>query len=116
MSMLCDLRRRARPTSGLGGKSMERSTKAPGSDLPPAMRGSAPADLHAYRGGRRLSHDTAAASSAIGNFTASLRNLDEQRLARALGWFSVALGVAEVVAPKQLGRAIGIHGKSNLLR
>lgn len=94
---------------------MEGNRQDSGGNLPPEMRGSAPADLHAYRRGRRMSRDTAP-SSSLDNLTASLRNIDEQRLARALGWFSVALGVAEVVAPKQLGRAIGISGKSSLLR
>jgi hypothetical protein len=30
-------------------------------------------------------------------------------LARGLGWFSIALGVAEVLAPKRLGRMAGLH-------
>jgi uncharacterized membrane protein len=37
-------------------------------------------------------------------------------LAVALGWFSVALGVAEVVAPRRLGRAIGVRSSPSLLR
>ncbi|HEX6010571.1 MAG TPA: hypothetical protein VFY87_01955 [Geminicoccaceae bacterium] len=31
-------------------------------------------------------------------------------LARGLGWFSVALGVAEVAAPGRLARALGMEG------
>jgi uncharacterized membrane protein len=34
------------------------------------------------------------------------------RLARALGWFSVGWGLAELVAPGRLGRLIGIGGRS----
>lgn len=38
------------------------------------------------------------------------------RLARALGWFSVGLGVAELVAPGRIARAIGLEGKEGLIR
>jgi hypothetical protein len=38
------------------------------------------------------------------------------RLARALGWFSVGLGMAEVVAPRRLGKLIGAPGHEWLLR
>src|SRR5581483_3751869 len=86
---------------------MDSSTQQSIHDLSPDRRGSAPADLHVYRDGRRMSRDDHSAPGSL---------LDEQRLARALGWFSVALGLAEVVAPKQLGRAIGINGKSSMLR
>jgi hypothetical protein len=38
------------------------------------------------------------------------------RLARALGWFSVGLGIAELAAPGQLARLLGLSGKEGLLR
>lgn len=38
------------------------------------------------------------------------------RLARALGWFSVGLGVAELVAPGRIARTIGLDGKKGLIR
>jgi len=41
------------------------------------------------------------------------------RMARALGWFSIGLGVAEVVAPRGMARLIGLadtHGRRRLLR
>src|SRR3954467_9477909 len=38
------------------------------------------------------------------------------RVARGLGWFSLALGVAEIIAPGKLGRALGLEGKETLLR
>lgn len=38
------------------------------------------------------------------------------QLARALGWFSIALGVAEIVAPRQVARAAGLEGKERLVR
>ena len=39
------------------------------------------------------------------------RTLDPERLARGLGWFSVGLGMAEVIAPNSLSRLIGVHGE-----
>lgn len=38
------------------------------------------------------------------------------RLARGLGWFSLGLGLLELVAPGRLGRTLGLEGKENLLR
>jgi hypothetical protein len=37
-------------------------------------------------------------------------------LARALGWFSIGLGVAELLAPRQFTRALGMSGKEMLVR
>jgi hypothetical protein len=39
-----------------------------------------------------------------------------RRMARALGWLSVGLGLAEVAAPKQVGRLIGVKGREGVLR
>lgn len=44
----------------------------------------------------------------------SLTNAD--RLARALGWFSFGLGVAELLAPGRISKALGLEGKENLIR
>ncbi|GGE52420.1 hypothetical protein GCM10007276_31780 [Agaricicola taiwanensis] len=38
------------------------------------------------------------------------------RLARGLGWFSIALGVAELVAPHRLADMLGMQGKESLIR
>lgn len=38
------------------------------------------------------------------------------QLARALGWFSIALGVAELVAPGRIARALGIPREKGLIR
>ena len=38
------------------------------------------------------------------------------RLARALGWFSIGLGVTELVAPGRLARALGMEDKKGLIR
>ena len=38
------------------------------------------------------------------------------RLARALGWFSIGLGLTELVAPGKLARTLGLDGKEGLIR
>jgi hypothetical protein len=38
------------------------------------------------------------------------------RLARALGWFSVGLGIAELVAPGRIARSLGLEDKEGLIR
>ncbi|HEY1961981.1 MAG TPA: hypothetical protein VGG69_06160, partial [Rhizomicrobium sp.] len=38
------------------------------------------------------------------------------RLGRALGWLSFGLGLAELVAPRQITRALGMEGKEGLVR
>jgi hypothetical protein len=38
------------------------------------------------------------------------------RLAKALGWFSLGLGVAELIAPGSITRALGMQGKEGLVR
>ncbi|WP_257557521.1 hypothetical protein [Sphingobium sp. CFD-2] len=38
------------------------------------------------------------------------------RLARALGWFSIGLGITELVAPGRIARALGLDDKEGLIR
>jgi hypothetical protein len=38
------------------------------------------------------------------------------RLARALGWFSIGLGLAELIAPRSITTALGMEGKEGLVR
>ena len=38
------------------------------------------------------------------------------RMARCLGWFSIALGAVELVAPRAVTRFLGMEGRDNLLR
>jgi hypothetical protein len=38
------------------------------------------------------------------------------RVARNLGWFSIGLGLAELIAPGKMAKALGLEGKENLLR
>ena len=37
-------------------------------------------------------------------------------LAQGLGWFSIGLGVAELVAPEQLARFLGMEEHTQLIR
>ncbi len=37
-------------------------------------------------------------------------------LARGLGWFSIGLGLAEVIAPRALARALGMEGTETVIR
>ena len=39
-----------------------------------------------------------------------------QAVARGLGWFSIALGLAEVAAPRSMTRALGMEGQETLVR
>jgi hypothetical protein len=38
------------------------------------------------------------------------------RMARALGWFSLGLGMAQILAPRRMSRALGLPGQANLMR
>jgi uncharacterized membrane protein len=40
-----------------------------------------------------------------------LRDVNEKRLARGLGWFSIGLGLAEVLAPRGIARIAGVRDK-----
>src|SRR3954471_6215350 len=39
-----------------------------------------------------------------------------QAVARALGWFSIGLGLAELLAPRMVARASGMEGRESLLQ
>jgi hypothetical protein len=38
------------------------------------------------------------------------------RLAKALGWYSIGLGIAELIAAERITRALGMEGKEGLVR
>jgi len=42
--------------------------------------------------------------------------MNVQKPVQALGWFSIALGVAEIVAPKRIGSYLGMPHRANVLR
>ncbi|TIL97185.1 MAG: hypothetical protein E5Y67_36295, partial [Mesorhizobium sp.] len=37
-------------------------------------------------------------------------------VARKLGWFSIALGIAELIASERIARAFGLPGKGGVIR
>src|SRR5262245_27785497 len=46
-----------------------------------------------------------------------MKKPNEEKIARGLGWFSIGLGVAEILAPRSLAKLIGLRGNpSGLLR
>ncbi len=50
----------------------------------------------------------------LGSGPSSLGSAD--RLARALGWFGIGLGVVEMLAPRMVTRALGMRGREGLVR
>ena len=44
------------------------------------------------------------------------QDANTEQLARFLGWFSIGLGVAEIVAPRQLAQMIGVENKPGVFR
>lgn len=44
------------------------------------------------------------------------RSRDADRIARALGWFSIGLGLAQLLAPRGISRAVGIDQRPVLMR
>jgi uncharacterized membrane protein len=45
-----------------------------------------------------------------------LKYVDEEQLARGLGWFSIGLGLAELLAPRGIGKISGVKGNTALIR
>ncbi|MCA1618741.1 MAG: SRPBCC family protein [Acidobacteria bacterium] len=45
-----------------------------------------------------------------------LKYVDEEQLARGLGWFSIGLGLAELLAPRGVARVAGLRGGTGLIR
>ena len=43
------------------------------------------------------------------------KDVTATKIATGLGWFSIGLGLAELLAPKQLGEAIGVGNRNRLL-
>jgi uncharacterized membrane protein len=51
-----------------------------------------------------------------GGLGGMLKNLSAEQLARGLGWFSIGLGLAEFLAPRQIARISGVKGNTSLIR
>jgi len=65
------------------------------------------------RSSERSGHDLPRISS---NGSQSSRAERDERLAHALGWFSIGLGLAEIAAPRGLAKLIGVTDNRTLLR
>ena len=50
------------------------------------------------------------------NNSAALSAQSAQTLAQGLGWFSIGLGLAELLAPRSLTRALGMQGHETLVQ
>src|SRR4051794_28108999 len=53
---------------------------------------------------------------AGGRQDALKKYVDEERLARGLGWFSIGLGLAELLAPRGVAKVAGMRGNTGLIR
>ncbi len=81
---------------------IEQARKGGGSDVEQRMRmeGGAQARRHLDRNQWRQGR---------------LNNVASERLARGLGWFSLGIGLAQVVAPRAITRLVGVRGDHNVL-
>jgi hypothetical protein len=48
--------------------------------------------------------------------SAALSQQSAQSLAQGLGWFSIALGLTEMLAPRSLTRSLGMEGHETLVQ
>ena len=46
----------------------------------------------------------------------ALKYVDEEQLARGLGWFSIGLGLAELLAPRGVAKVAGVKGNTGLIQ
>lgn len=58
----------------------------------------------------------ASADQAVPSAVTARQTRSAHAFARGLGWFSIGLGLAELVAPKAVARAIGMDGREDLIR
>ncbi|HYY56917.1 MAG TPA: SRPBCC family protein [Pyrinomonadaceae bacterium] len=45
-----------------------------------------------------------------------LKNINAEKLARGLGWFSIGLGLAELLAPRGIAKISGVRGNTGFIR
>jgi uncharacterized membrane protein len=46
----------------------------------------------------------------------TMKYVNEEKLARGLGWFSIGLGLAELLAPRGIAKVAGVRGNTGLIR
>jgi hypothetical protein len=65
---------------------------------------------------RRRPARSAPTAAASADYHPSRAGQRAHRAARGLGWFSIALGLAELLAPHAVARAVGLQGREGLVR
>jgi uncharacterized membrane protein len=58
----------------------------------------------------RMAQGARLGTEIYGRQRSAVKGFNEEQLARGLGWFSICLGLAEVAAPRELARLIGVRG------
>src|SRR5215213_9737325 len=87
----------------------ERKRQAGGARQP-ARRSGAQLQKQASRSASSESGESAAKQQS------GLMNLSTEQLAKGLGWFSLGLGLAEVLAPRAIAKIAGVKGNTALIR
>ena len=65
---------------------------------------------------RQISRDTQSELDWSGDGRQNgMRRVNEEKIARGMGWFSLGLGLAGIVAPRRLAKLIGLRGDHNVL-
>lgn len=73
---------------------------------------------HAPQRGSRITRGTQLRERQVkvSSPQSGLENINAKKLARGLGWFSLGLGLAEVLAPRGVARIAGVRGNTGLIR
>jgi uncharacterized membrane protein len=77
---------------------------------------SAPAESPASPQARQQMRESLPPVRSYGGQQRDLQNDKAERLARGLGWFSLGLGLAELLAPRGIAKISGVRGNHGLIR
>jgi uncharacterized membrane protein len=95
-----------------GGKTMQDQAASP---LQPGQAAEPLPDINAPQGAITAEQDQQATPS-FDTFYRSPKSDRAEQLAKALGWFSIGLGLAQLIAPRRVSRAIGAPERPNVMR
>lgn len=73
-------------------------------------------ERRAARGNGRQPSDRQREQSRLAAIRSRMQDVDDRQLTQMLGWLSVGLGMTEILAPRMLGRAIGVGDHPVLMR
>jgi uncharacterized membrane protein len=79
------------------------------------QRGQSTSSLESTRAGDTRSAGSTNSTQSNGQ-QQGLMNINEEQLARGLGWFSIGLGLAEALTPGAIGKISGIKGNRGFIR